>query len=431
MKRLLLASTILFAAACTTPAETAQAPTAPQVAAAPAASAAPAAAPAPAAPAAQPASAVPAAPPAPTEPTSRTDFAKVENWLCRPGLANNPCEVNIDATIIKADGSTTLEKFKSDPNAPIDCFYIYPTVSLDPFTYSDLVPGPEEFNVVKAQLNRFGSKCRIYAPMYRQFSLGALRARMSGGASGAGVPSRGNALDGTADVDDAWDYYLKNDNKGRGVVIIGHSQGSGQITRLIASKIDGKPDQAKLVSAIIMGSAVQVPKGKDVGGTFKSIPVCKSAHPTGCVLSFSTYRDTVPPSATAGFGINRGENEAVCTNPAALAGGKATNPKAYWGTFGREDGREFVKGKKITTPFVMTPGLITTECVSKGNHHYLEVHLNADPSDPRTDDPLTDVMAQGKPDPSWGLHLNDANVGMGDLVDIVGKQGAAWKKKHP
>ena len=227
MKRLLLASTILFAAACTTPAETTVAPAAPQIAAA---------APAPAA-----APAAPAAPPAPTEPTSRTDFAKAENWLCRPGLASNPCEVNIDATIIKADGSTTVEKFKSDPNAPIDCFYIYPTVSLDPFTYSDLVPGPEEFNVVKAQLNRFGSKCRIYAPMYRQFSLGALRARMSGG---AGVPSRGNALDGTADVDDAWDYYLKNDNQGRGVVIIGHSQGAGQITRLIASKIDGKPDQA-------------------------------------------------------------------------------------------------------------------------------------------------------------------------------------------
>jgi hypothetical protein len=421
MKRLLLASTVLLAA-CATSTQTAEAPAVQQAAAAPAAAPA---APTPPAPVAPPAAA-PA--PAPTEPSSRTDFAKVENWLCKPGLANNPCDVNIDATVVKADGSTTIEKFKGDPNAPIDCFYVYPTVSLDPFTYSDLVPGPEEFNVVKAQLNRFGSKCRIYAPMYRQFSLGALRARMSGGGS---VPARGNALDGTADVDDAWDYYLKNENKGRGVVIIGHSQGSGQITRLIATKIDGKPDQAKLVSAIIMGSSVQAPKGKDVGGTFKSIPVCKAADQTGCVISFSTYRDNVPPSPTASFGINRGENEAICTNPAALAGGEATNPKAYWNRFGRDDGREFVKGKTIETPFVMTPGLITTECVRKGYHHYLEVRLKADPSDPRTDDPLTDVMAQGKPDPGWGLHLNDANVGMGDLVDIVGKQSAAWMKKRP
>ena len=188
MKRLLLASTLMLASACagSPPAETtAAAPAATVTAAAPAAPAAPAP------------PAAPAAPAAPTAPSSRTDFAKVENWLCRPGLANNPCEVNIDATIVKADGSTTVEKFKGDPNAPIDCFYVYPTVSLDPFTYSDLVPGPEEFNVVKSQLARFGAKCRIYAPMYRQFSLGALRARMSGGAA---VPSRGNALDGPADV---------------------------------------------------------------------------------------------------------------------------------------------------------------------------------------------------------------------------------------
>lgn len=429
MKRLLLASaTLLAAAGCghDYAKHAPQIPVAPTIAAQPvpqvANQPAPAARPAPVAaatPAAQPAAA--------TTPSSRTDYSAPATWLCKPGIANNACDVNLDTTVIKADGSTTIEKFSANPSAPIDCFYIYPTVSLDPFTQSDLIPGPEELNVVKAQLARLGSQCRIYAPMYRQFSLGALRARTSGG---AGVPTRGSPADAAVDVDDAWAYYLANDNKGRGVVILGHSQGSGQITRLIASKIDGKPDQAKLISAIIMGSSVQVPKGKDVGGSFKSIPVCKTAGQTGCVISFSTFRDNVPPSDTAGFGANRGENEAVCTNPAALGGGKAT-PKAYWNIFGRDEGREFVKGKKITTAFAATPGLITTECVTKNNHHYLEVHINADPADPRTDDPLTDVMAQGKPDPSWGLHLNDANIGMGDLVDVVGKQAAAWTKAHP
>lgn len=417
MKRLLLASTVMLAAACASQTETASAP-----AAAPApvavAAAAPASAPAPAAASA----AAPA--PAPAVPSSRTDYSQAANWLCRPGLANNPCEVNIDATIVKADGSTSIEKFKADPNAPIDCFYIYPTVSLDPYTTSDLIPGPEEFNVVKTQLARFGSKCRIYAPMYRQFSLGALRA---GRGTGAAVPTRGSRADAGADVDDAWAYYMANENKGRGVVIIGHSQGSGQVQRFMAASVDGKPAQANLVSAIIMGTTFSVPKGKDVGGTFKSIPACKNASQTGCVISFSTYRDTVPPSDTAGFGANRGENEAVCTNPAAMGGGRAANPKVYWST----GDKEWVKGKKIDTPFVMTPGLITTECVTKNNHNYIEVHVNADPNDPRIDDPATDVMAQGKPDPSWGLHLNDANIGMGDLVDIVGKQAAAWKKAHP
>lgn len=419
MKRLLLASVALLTAGCghDYAKSAAQIPVAPTIAAEPRPQVPNPPAPIAAAPAPQVAA-------APAQASSRTDYSVPANWLCKPGVANNPCEVNIDATIVKADGSTELQKYAGNPNAPIDCFYVYPTVSLDPFTQSDLVPGPEEFNVVKSQLARLGSQCRIFAPMYRQFSLGALRARMSGG---AGVPTRGTPADAAADVDDAWAWYLANENKGRGVVILGHSQGSGQITRLIAAKVDGKPDQAKLVSAIVMGSTVQVPKGADVGGTFKSIPVCKTAGQTGCVISFSSFRDNVPPSETAGFGLGRGETEAVCTNPAALGGGKATNPKAYWSTADKA----WAKGKKIDTPFVMTPGLTTTECVREGNHHYLKVHFNANAADARIDDPATDVMAQGKPDPNWGLHLNDANIAMGDLVDVLGKQAAAWAKAHP
>jgi hypothetical protein len=332
--------------------------------------------------------------------------------------------VNLDATIVKADGSTTLEKFTPNPNAPIDCFYVYPTVSLDPFTQSDLVPGPEELNVVKAQFARLGSQCRLFAPMYRQFSLGALRARMSG--AGA-VPTRGTPADANNDVDDAWAWYLANENKGRGVVIVGHSQGSGQIMRLIASKVDGTPDQAKLVSAIIMGSSVQTPVGKDVGGTFKNIPTCKSARQTGCVISFSTFRSNIPPAEKAMFGRGGDGTEAICTNPAALGGGVATNPKAYWSTADKT----WVKGKTIATPFVMTPGLTTTECVHEAGHVYLKATFKADPNDARIDDPGNDVMAQGKPDPNWGLHLVDANIAMGDLVDVVGKQAAAWKAAHP
>lgn len=407
MKRSLFAATLLasvFAAACASNEQTETAQAAPTQQAS------------------QQAASPPATPPAPA--ANRTDYSKAENWLCKPGLANNPCEVNIDATVINIDGSTTLETFKADPNAPIDCFYVYPTVSLDPMTYSDLKPGPEEFNVVKAQLARLGSACRLYAPMYRQFSLGALRARMSGGAA---VPVNGAPADPNNDIDDAWAHYLAHDNKGRGVVILGHSQGSGQIMRLIAAKVDGQPVQKQLVSAIVLGSSVQVPEGKDVGGTFKSIPTCKSASQTGCVISYSTFRDTIPASSTAMFGAGRPGQEAVCTNPAALGGG-AAQAKAY---FSNAD-REWVKGKTISTPFVVLPGVTTIECVKRGSHHYLEARFKADPADPRTDDPGTDIMgADGKPDAGWGLHLMDANIAMGDLVDVVKAQSTAWKAANP
>ena len=45
------------------------------------------------------------------------------------------------------------------------------------------------------------------------------------------------------------------------LVLVGHSQGSGVLTRLIKEQIDGKPVQGKLISAILMGTSLPVPKG--------------------------------------------------------------------------------------------------------------------------------------------------------------------------
>ena len=72
------------------------------------------------------------------------DYAKAENWLCRPDRPTDACHVNLDTTIVKADGTLEVEKFTAAANPPVDCFYVYPTVSLDSTPNSDLVPGEEE-----------------------------------------------------------------------------------------------------------------------------------------------------------------------------------------------------------------------------------------------------------------------------------------------
>ncbi len=69
-----------------------------------------------------------------------------------------------------------VERFRADPNAPIDCFYIYPTVSRDPGGNSTMKIGDELVAVVNQQFARFASVCRPYAPVYRQATLTALRA---------------------------------------------------------------------------------------------------------------------------------------------------------------------------------------------------------------------------------------------------------------
>src|SRR5207247_10971421 len=96
----------------------------------------------------------------------------------------------------------------------------------------------------------------------------------------------------------------------------------------------GKPIQSRMVSAILMGTTIAVPRGKDVGGAFQQVPLCKSASQTGCVIVYASFRSTVPPPANTLFGKVAGEGmAAACTNPAALAGGSG-ELKSYFSAAG-------------------------------------------------------------------------------------------------
>ena len=358
--------------------------------------------------------------------TVKNDYSKGESWLCRPGR-QDACAIDLSTTVVAANGKLTREDWAPNPNAAIDCFYVYPTVSNDPTGNSDMMPGPEEKSVIRAQFARFGSVCRPYAPLYRQITLTALRSII------AGRPMQVDRVLAYNDVLDAWNYYLEHDNKGRGVVLIGHSQGSGVLTQLIKNEIDGKPVQGRVISALLLGTSLPVPQGKDVGGAFQKIPLCHSDHQTGCVIAYASFRATSPPPANSRFGKVAGENMvAACTNPAALGGGKG-DLHAYLGS--RSSGvvsaeappRPWVNPPQpINTPFVSVPGLLTAECVKNEHFSYLAVTVNGNPQDPRTDDIPGDVVVNGQVQADWGLHLIDVNLAMGNLIEIVGKQSKAY-----
>ena len=292
-----------------------------------------------------------------------------------------------------------------------------------------MIADDPERSVVRSQFARFAALCRPYAPMYRQTTLTALRARL------AGKPMEVDRTLAYADIADAWTYYLEHDNHGRGVVLVGHSQGSGVLTQLIRNEIDGKPVQARIISALLLGASVPVPRGKDVGGAFQHLPLCRRAQQTGCVIAYASFRSTIPPPADSLFGRVPGENMvAACTNPAALAGGSGAL-HAYLSSSGRsitgsaaEPGPWVMPEKPIDTPFVSVPGLLTAQCVSNDNGSYLEVTVHGDPSDPRTDDISGDVVRNGQVQANWGLHLIDVNLAMGNLLDIVRQQANAYMK---
>jgi hypothetical protein len=291
-------------------------------------------------------------------------------------------------------------------------------------------PDAAELNVIRQQFARFGSVCSTYAPSYRQITLAGLRRMITGG--GASLDD-GLQYD---DVRDAWNYYLEHDNKGRAFVLVGHSQGSFILQRLIREEIDGKPVQARMVSAILAGATLAVPRGKDVGGTFQHVPLCHSETQTGCVIAYSSFRSTAPPPANTRFGKTTGENmTAACTNPAALAGGSG-ELHAYLSTtgstiVGTTAPKAWVTPEvPIETPWVSVPGMLTGQCKSNEYATYLEVTVHADPSGHRAGDIVGDLGAADHIQADWGLHLVDMNLAMGDLVGLVGQQSKAWSLQN-
>lgn len=355
-------------------------------------------------------------------PQPSTDYARGEAWLCRPGRAD-ACDVDLSTTVLGRDGGATVERARPDPSAPVDCFYVYPTVSTDTTAVSDLVPGAAERQVARLQLARFATRCRPFAPLYRQVTSAAVGRALASGKSSPdflGV--------GYQDVRAAWHHYLAHDNGGRGVVLIGHSQGSSVLTELIRREIEGTPAQARIVSAMLLGvvEGIQVPRGGDVGGTFAQLPLCRAATQVGCVVAYSSFRDTAPPAASTLFGRSADAAlVAACTNPGALGGGEG----ALDGYFDSSGATAMPMGptepwrwggKAISTPWVRVEGLLRGECRSNAFATFLQVTVRRGEGSPASRDIQGDLVEP------FGLHLVDMEVAMGNLVDLVGRQARSY-----
>jgi hypothetical protein len=347
-------------------------------------------------------------------------------WLCKPGLAKNPCAVATATTHLSVSGEpghVTVEPYPRHPK--IDCFYVYPTVSDQQTPQATRKIDPEERSIALYQAARYSSDCRVFAPMYRQVTLRGLL-------QPATVTTK-MRTQGYQDVVDAWRDYLKHDNKGRGVVLIGHSQGSFVLRQLIAKEIDKNAKVRKrLVSAILLGGNVLVKKGSDKGGDFKNVKACRSSTQLGCVIAFSTFNATPPANAVFGVagtgrsvvpGESAAGKEVLCTNPAALGGGSATLTSVYPSapfapgtTLGGLTAQVGLPTTNVTAPWIRAQAY-TGQCSGEGGANVLRIA--GKPGAP---------VLNALPDATWGLHLVDANIALGDLIRVVGRESAQYLK---
>ncbi len=345
-------------------------------------------------------------------------------WICSAATTDDACDGSLATTVTAADGRTEVSEPRVPADPPVDCFYVYPTVSNQPGRNATQTPDPEVVSIVRQQAARFSQRCRVFVPLYRQNTVAGIFA------GGFTDESREIAY---GDVLEAFEAFLRDDNHGRGIVLIGHSQGAGVLRRLIAETFDREPAlRQRLVAAYLLGGNVLVKAGGDRGGDFAAVPLCGQAGQTGCVVAYSTFND-VPPDDTR-FGKPPARDrltgkvpppgvEVACTNPASLFGNAETEVHPILRAEPFAPGLiaagivALYGGPQPTadTPYLVTRDRYVARCERVNGSHVL---LMRGLAGARTLHP--------SPDATWGLHLVDVNGTLGDLVGLLGTQTRAF-----
>ena len=207
------------------------------------------------------------------------DYSKAENWAALP-TKKDPAD-QVPENSLKDEQATALA----------DVFFVYPTI----YTYKPTGNNLWNADVNDAYLNKkidegtilnqasvFNASGKIYAPLYRQAHISAYWTQNKEDAAQAFVIAY-------EDVKTAFEYYLKNYNQGRPIIIASHSQGSQHATQLLKDYFDNKPLYKQLVAAYLVGMPPDLKFG------FQVIKPCGDATQTNCYISWRTYaRDYFP-----------------------------------------------------------------------------------------------------------------------------------------
>jgi len=329
-------------------------------------------------------------------------------WLCRPGLAHNPCAANTEATLVNPNDTGQTLAATKEGKERVDCFYIYPTVSTEPQANANLTVQPAETAIAIDQASRFSSVCNVWAPMYRQRTFNSFKAGL-GSDPGANRIAFQSLLA-------SWRSYLARDNHHRPIVFIGDSQGAAMLIDLLRSAVD--PNSAlrrQMVVALVIGGNVTTLTAKMAGGSFNHIPVCTRSGERSCVIAYSSFPSTPPPDslvARPGQGVSLESDQRrrngvtiACTNPAALSGGPGTLDPYF---LSRDVAGSF------TTPWVTYPQMYTAICKHSGGTSWLQVTRDSTKADVR--------LGISEPSgPRFGYHAYDLNLALGNLVADIAK----------
>lgn len=247
-----------------------------------------------------------------SETPNSPDYSNLDSWSAHPDK-NDP--------IIDVFYNTEKANLKAD------VFYIYPTLLSDKKNdawNSDVFDSEQNKTVkniaIKYQASAWANAGRIYSPLYRQVHYRSFyEPYTSNGGKKAGEIAY-------EDIKRAFIFYLDNFNKGRPIIIAGHSQGAYHCKILLKEFFDGKELQNQLVAAYLPGTRVDI-------NEYKTIHALKKPDDIKGYLSWNTFRINKKPikgKHPAHFSWKKNQ---YVTNPISWDESRASSIEQHKGLF--------------------------------------------------------------------------------------------------
>ncbi|MDB5690022.1 MAG: hypothetical protein JWL91_1898 [Sphingomonas bacterium] len=272
------------------------------------------------------------------------DYRSAAGWLSRPGLANDP--------------SLWLPAgYPAGRTADVAVFFVPPTTYLGRDQWNapldDAAANGRLRLFASSQASAFSGVGRIWAPRYRQATMGAFLTRSRDADAALDFAYR--------DVERAFDAFLAAVPADRPILLAGHSQGSLHLTTLLARRIAGTPVARRIVAAYLVGWPIS--KTADLPAL--GLPACAGAAQTNCIVSWQSFAEPAEPrqlralydASTGLTGRPRAGSDMVCTNPLTGVADGAAPASANLGALVPKNG---------LTDADLTPGLVPAHCAAPG-----------------------------------------------------------------
>lgn len=214
------------------------------------------------------------------------DYSETKHWAVYAGISSDGKTIGTNTDYTTAD-----------------VFYVYPTLFVDKKD-TDWNASIDDSNVnsdvikwiLPYQASAWADAGRLFVPYYRQ---NHYRAFFKPHIHERGIEAIAFAY---ADVKAAFDYYMEIENKGRPIILAGHSQGALHLKKILQEYFDGKPLRNKLVAAYLIGTRV-------LEDEFNSLKPLNAPDQIGGYVSWNSYKKGKYPKHYAWF------DNAVTTNP--------------------------------------------------------------------------------------------------------------------